>query len=168
MRRSDVQRDVFDKVAKTFVFRDKVSLAVYFNENTHLSLQMDVGSNHSFFGRSGCLLRGAGNPFLSEDVFGFIQIATGLDQRSFTIHHAGACLLTQLLDEGRVYFRHKGFCVLRFEFCVCRLLNFQSVGRSRCDGSPTQNTKPKTQNSKPISPYSATAARFAASSLLPS
>src|SRR5271166_1456825 len=146
MRRSDVQRDVFDKVAETLVFCDKVSLAVYFNENTHFSLQMDVGSNHSFFGGSGCLLQGTGNPFLPEDIFGFIQIAAGLYQRSFTIHHAGACLLTQLLDEGRVYFRHKGFCVLGFEYAVflisSPLAGVAALGRLR----KTQNPKRKTQN----------------------
>jgi hypothetical protein len=107
VRSSDVQRDVFDEVAETFVFRDKVSLAVYFNEYAHFSLQMDVGSNHSLFGGSGCLLRSTGDPFLPEDILGFIQIAARLDQRSFTIHHAGACLLTQLLDECRVHFRHR-------------------------------------------------------------
>src|SRR5580704_4710980 len=151
MRRGDVQRDVFDKVAETLVFCDKVSLAVYFNENTHFSLQMDVGSNHSFFGGSGCLLRGTGNPFLPEDIFGFIQIAAGLYQRSFTIHHAGACLLTQLLDEGRVYFRHKGFCVLSFGSCVLSMPS--SLFPVRWPESlrwvayaKLQNPKSKTQN----------------------
>src|ERR1700740_2970653 len=79
---------------------------------------MDVGRDEAFFGGTRRLLGSACDAFFTKDVFGFAQVAIGLHQGPFAIHHAGVGLVTQLLDEGWVDFSHTENVWVRDECCV--------------------------------------------------
>src|ERR1700756_5169149 len=102
-----MEGDILDEITKIIRLGDKISLTIYFYEHTHLTLEMNVGGDNAFFGGSRCLLGGACDTFLTENIFSFVQVAIGLHQRLLAIHHAGVGLVAQLLDEGGVDFSHK-------------------------------------------------------------
>src|SRR5579862_1535482 len=67
---------------------------------------MDVGGDDAFLRGAGGFLPGARDAFGAQDRLGFLDVAPGLGQGAFAIHHAGVGLLSKLLDELGIYFGH--------------------------------------------------------------
>ena len=59
---------------------------------------VNVAGDATFVGRAGGFLGGRRNSFFAENLLGFGGIAFGFDERVLAIHHAGAGLLAQDLD----------------------------------------------------------------------
>ena len=57
-------------------------------------------ANQPVRSRAAGFLRGRRQPLLAQPIDRRLDVAAGLDQRLFTIHHPGAGLLTQFLDQA--------------------------------------------------------------------
>src|SRR5947209_3169574 len=59
----DVERDVLYELAELLVLRHEIRFAIHFHQDTNLPLQMNVGSNDAFLGRTRRFLARAGDSF---------------------------------------------------------------------------------------------------------
>src|SRR5262249_15975576 len=99
MRGSDMRRDIFHELPKTFMSRYKIRLAMPLHDHTNLALKVNVRGNDSLFCRARGLFRGTGNAFRSQNRFGLLQVAAALDESTLAVHESGIGLFTELLDE---------------------------------------------------------------------
>ena len=88
-----------DQLAEALVASHKVRLAVHFQQHAKLAAVVNVAGDAAFLGGAQGFLPGDGDAFLAKDLLGFGEIAAGLLQRLFAVHHAGAGLFAKGFDE---------------------------------------------------------------------
>jgi hypothetical protein len=102
-----------DKALEYLVTGNEIGLRIDFDHGPARALHMDA--DQPLGGHSTGFLRGRRQTLLAQPVDRRFDIAGGLRQRLLTIHHAGAGLLPQLLDQAGRDIRHN----LTFHFkCV--------------------------------------------------
>ncbi len=96
--RHDNVCNFFYKGLETVVFRNKVGLGVYFDDNAHLVCHVGRSVDHALSGNAACLFRGGGKTLFAQILDSLVKIAVRLGERLFAVHHAAAGLLAQLLN----------------------------------------------------------------------
>src|SRR5689334_15774299 len=99
----NMEGEIFDKFTKDVVLGDKVSLAIYFHQNAHFTLQMDIRGDHAFLHRTTGLFGGASNSLFPKNILSFLKIAAGLNQGFLAIHHTSVCFLAKSFDQSETY-----------------------------------------------------------------
>ena len=99
MRRRNMQGDVLYESAEILVLGHEIGLAIYFHQHPHFPLQMNVGSDDSFFGRARGFFSRTGDAFRAEHRFRLFQITSRFCEGAFAIHHAGVGFFPELLNE---------------------------------------------------------------------
>ena len=99
--RSDVHGEVFDKIRKGFTPRGEVSFTVYFHHHPYLATCVDIGVNQPLTGCSPGPFTRNGQAFLSQVVYGLLQVALGLLECRLTVHNPGVRLFAQLFYHYR-------------------------------------------------------------------
>ena len=113
MRRRNVQRDIFDKIAKDLVLRDEISLAVYLDEDPNLPLEMDIRRDDTLLCHPRRFFARASNALRAQNRLRLRQISLRLGQRPFAIHHASVCFIAELLDDFRTDLHGRMFAPAR-------------------------------------------------------
>ena len=100
-----------DEALEDLVARHEISLAVDLDDGARAAVR--DRAHQALGGDPAGLLRGGGQALLAQPVHGLLEIARDLAQRPLAIHHAGAGLLAQFLDERSGDLSHDSLSPIR-------------------------------------------------------
>ena len=95
-----MQRDLVGEGLEVLVAGDEIGLALDLDHRPDPVVGVDVGGDDALFGAVALALRGRGLTLDPQELDRPVDVAVGLDQRGFAIHHRGPGAVAQRLHIG--------------------------------------------------------------------
>ncbi len=95
-----------------------------FDENAEFAIGADDGRDETLLGAARFFIAGAGDALFAENDFGFGEVAFGLNESLFAIHHAGSGTFAEFFYQLCANLSHFVLCV----FPVNRYFSTHTMG----------------------------------------